>query len=73
MDMIGWASKGGDVQSARVRVVDDADPIDLFLAPIKVRIEVHLNGRYPDERSAIEALQEIYSEHAHRLPERPKR
>lgn len=73
MDMINWASKGGDVQSARVRVIDDADPIDLFLAPIKVRIEVRLNGRYPDERAAIEALQEIYSEHAHRLPERPKR
>ena len=72
-DLVRWAARGGEVERAKVYLQDEKDPIDLFLDPIKVRIEVRMNGRYPDERSAIEQLGEAYAEQAHRFPERPRR
>jgi hypothetical protein len=72
-DLVRWAANGGEVQKAKVLLQDERDPIDLFLEPIKVRIEVRLNGSYPDEGSAIEQLAEAYAEQAHRMPERRPR
>lgn len=69
-DLIRWAAHGGEVKKAKVLLQDEKDPIDLFIEPIKVRIEVRLNGSYPDERSAIEQLGEAYTEQSHRLPAR---
>lgn len=70
-DLVRWAAHGGEVEKARVLLQDEKDPIDLFLAPVKVRIDVRMNGRYPDERSAIEQLGEAYGENVHRFPDRP--
>jgi len=70
-DLVRWAARGGEVQRAKVLLQDEKDPIDLFLEPIKVRIDVRLNGSYPEEQSAIECLGEAYASQAHRLPKRP--
>lgn len=70
-DLVRWAAHGGEVQKAKVLLQDEKDPIDLFLDPVKVRIDVRMNGSYPDERSAIEQLGEAYAEQAHRFPTRP--
>jgi hypothetical protein len=72
-DLVRWAASGGDVRRAKVLLQDERDPIDLFIEPIKVRIDVELNGRYPDERSAIEQMGEAYSTQAPHLPMRPPR
>ncbi|WP_374658739.1 DUF6731 family protein [Inhella sp.] len=72
-DLVRWASRGGDVRRAKVLLQDEQDPIDLFVEPIKVRIDVELNGRYPDERSAVEQLGEAYAAQAAHLPMRQRR
>jgi hypothetical protein len=70
-DLVHWAAHGGEVNKAKVLLQDEKDPIDLFLEPVKVRIDVRMNGSYPDERSAIEQLGEAYGDQAHRFPARP--
>ncbi len=70
-DLIRWAAHGGEVKKAKVLLQDEKDAIDLFIEPIKVRIDVRLNGSYPDERSAIVQLGEAYAEQSYRLPARP--
>lgn len=72
-DLLRWAATGGEVQRAKVLLQDETDPIDLFLAPIKVRIAIDMNGAYPDERSAYQQLADVYGSQSPRLPKRPGR
>lgn len=66
--MIRWMAQGGEVTRAKVKLTDEKDPIDLFLSPVKDRISVQMLGRYPHERSAIEALGDAYERQASRIP-----
>ena len=44
----------------RVRLTDDADPIDLFSAPLRDRITVQQQGRYPAAADVFRELESAY-------------
>ncbi|MFN4264437.1 MAG: DUF6731 family protein [Aquabacterium sp.] len=56
------------VEKLRIRLTDDTNPIDLFLAPVKDKITVPLVGRYPDERAMYEALEVAFDRNSELLP-----
>ena len=48
------------VEKVRVRLTDDADPIDLFSAPLRDRITVQQQGRYPAAADVFRELESAY-------------
>ena len=48
------------VEKVRVRLTDDADPIDLFSAPLRDRITVQQQGRYPAAADVFRELECAY-------------
>ena len=52
----------------KVRLTDDTDPIDLFLAPLRDTIRVPLLGRYPNEANVFTGLEEAYTRNASSIP-----
>lgn len=52
----------------KVKVDDETDPIALFMAPLKGRIQVELQGRYPIPRAVLEGLEEQYQLHRGYIP-----
>lgn len=48
------------VEKIRVRLTDDADPIELFVAPLKDKIEVEQVGKYPSASTVFSELEQAY-------------
>jgi len=48
------------VKKVRVRLTDDADPIELFSAPLKDKIEVPMWGMYPVTADVFQELETAY-------------
>ncbi|MDP3822872.1 MAG: hypothetical protein Q8R33_15480 [Burkholderiales bacterium] len=66
--MVRQLVQSNDVNRIRVKLTDEADMIDLFISPIKDRIEVPMDGRYPVATSVFEELEDAYVRQAHRIP-----
>lgn len=45
------------VAKVRVRLTDESEPLELFMAPLKDTIEVEVLGRYPSAASAFQELE----------------
>lgn len=52
----------------KVRLTDDTDPIELFLAPLRDTIHVPLLGRYPSEADVFTGLEEAYTRNFSSIP-----
>lgn len=52
----------------KVRLTDDTDPIELFLAPLRDTIQVPLLLRYPNESDVFTGLEEAYTRNAGSIP-----
>lgn len=48
------------IEKIRVRLTDESDPIELFAAPLKDKIEVMQSGRYPTAAHVFSALEQSY-------------
>lgn len=62
---------GNGFEKVRVKLTDESDPVELFLAPLRDRIRVELPGRYPDPVRVYEALAEAYDRQRDLLPRAP--
>jgi hypothetical protein len=51
-------------KKVRVRLTDETDPIELFMAPLKDSITVELVGRYPVAQHVYHALEEAFDRHS---------
>lgn len=71
MDMVKGLVKSPDAEKIRVRLTDEADPIELFMAPLRDKITVEMNGRYPQPKSVFEGLEEAYDRHRAYLAKKP--
>lgn len=49
------------IKKVRIKMTDDSDPIELFMAPLKDTIRVEVMGRYPLPETVFEALEESYT------------
>ena len=58
--MIRQALDQPGVEKIRVRLTDDSDPIELFAAPLKDKIEVQQLGRYPAAADVFSNLEEAF-------------
>jgi hypothetical protein len=56
------------VDKVRVKLTDETDVIDLFLAPIKESIRVLLVGQYPDKEAVYQALEDAHHRAERFLP-----
>lgn len=56
------------IGKVRVRLTDEANPIELFMAPLRDEIEVYLNGAYPSPDEVFRALEEAYSRQSRSIP-----
>ena len=52
------------VEKLRVRLTDESDPIELFMAPLRDSIRVELRGRYAVAARVYEELAAAYDRHA---------
>lgn len=68
-DMVRQALGLPGVEKIRVRLTDESDPIELFAAPLKDKIEVMQSGRYPAAADVFTALEEAYDRHRSYLAE----
>lgn len=48
------------VEKIRVRLTDESDPVELFAAPLKDKIEVQQQGRYPAAADVFSNLEEAF-------------
>lgn len=48
------------MEKIRVRLTDEADPIELFAAPLKDKIVVEQRGRYPTAADVFSELERAY-------------
>ena len=55
------------VEKIRVRLTDESDPIELFAAPLKDKIELSQSGRYPAAADVFTALEDAYDRHRSHL------
>lgn len=60
----------GGAEKIRVRLTDDADPIELFLAPIKDKISVELKDGYPSSKDVYAELESAYDRRKSLIPSR---
>ncbi|NUZ07659.1 DUF6731 family protein [Piscinibacter koreensis] len=51
------------VEKVRVRLTDDSEPVELFMAPLKTTIKVSVIGRYPIPAEVYQALEQAYDNH----------
>jgi hypothetical protein len=56
------------VDKVRVKLTDETDVIDLFLAPIKESIRVPLVGQYPETAAVYQALEDAHNRAERYLP-----
>ena len=56
------------IGKVRVRLTDEDNPIELFMAPLRDEIEVQLNGAYPAPDEVFRALEEAYSRQSRSIP-----
>ena len=68
--MVRQLVDGVGVEKVRVRLTDEHDPIELFMAPLRGSISVQLVGRYPVPAEVYQALEEAYAEHKDDIPAR---
>ncbi len=48
------------VNKIRIRLTDESEPVELFMAPLKDTISVELIGRYPRETDVFQELEQAY-------------
>lgn len=58
--MVRQLLNANGAEKIRVRLTDDSEPIDLFMAPLKGRIQVQMMGRYPAANDVFQALEGAY-------------
>lgn len=58
--MVQQALRLSGVEKIRVRLTDEADPIELFAAPLKDKIHVEQFGRYPKAADVFSELEDAY-------------
>lgn len=66
-----WARQAitlSGVSKVRVRLTDESDPIELFLAPLRDSMRVELVGRYPVPRQVFEELESAYDRKQDSIP-----
>ncbi len=56
------------VEKVRVRLTDDMNPIELFMAPLRDEISVRLASAYPSPDDVFTALEEAYARQRHNIP-----
>lgn len=55
--------KGQEAEKIRVRLTDESDPIDLFLAPLRDSLTAKMVGRYPNVKDVYVGLEGCYDKH----------
>ncbi len=58
--MVRQALRLSGVEKIRVRLTDESDPIELFAAPLKDKIQVEQMGRYPKAADVFSELEDAY-------------
>lgn len=58
--MVRQALRLSGVEKIRVRLTDESDPIELFAAPLKDKIQVEQMGRYPRAADVFSELEDTY-------------
>jgi hypothetical protein len=58
------------IEKVRVRLSDETDPVELFMAPLRDTIRVQLVGRYPVPADVYQALEEVYERHRDQIAPR---
>jgi len=56
------------VEKLRVKMTDESDPIELFMAPLKDAIRVELLGRYPAPNRVYEELEAAFGRQRDNIP-----
>lgn len=59
------------IEKIRVRLTDESEPIELFMAPLKDTIRVELVGRYPAAKAVYEGLEEAFVRQSAFIPDQP--
>lgn len=59
-----------DIEKIRVRLTDDSEPINLFTSPVKDKISVKSDGRYPVVSDLFQQLDVSYTRHKDSIPNR---
>ena len=59
-----------NAKKIRVRVTDESEPIELFMAPLRDSITVPLHGRYPAEGQVFAGLEEAFDRQRGNIPQR---
>lgn len=62
--------KDEGVKKVRVKLTDESDPVELFMAPLKGSIRVPLVGRYANPKEVFEGLQQEYDRLRSLIPPR---
>lgn len=70
-DFLKGLVKSPDAEKIRVKLTDETDPIELFMAPLRDKITVEMNGRYPQPKSVFEGLESAYDRHRAHLGKQP--
>lgn len=59
------------VEKVRVRLTDESNPVELFMAPLRDTVEVNLVGRYPVPQEIYQALEEAHDRQEPSIPGLP--
>ncbi len=52
---------GATVKKLKIRLTEETDLVDVVMSPMKDRIRVEMDGRYPVQRQVYEELEEAYA------------
>lgn len=69
--MVKQLMKAQGAERIRVRLTDETDPIELFMAPLKDTIQVELLGRYPAAKHVFSELESAYDRQRINIPRPP--
>ena len=67
-NMVRQLITSAGVKKIRVRVTDDSEPIELFMAPLKDSIRVEMLGRYPAANHVYVGLEEAFDRQRGSIP-----
>lgn len=67
-NMVRQLVRNASVEKVRVRLTDEQDPIELFLAPLRETIDVELVGRYPVAADVFQALERAHERQRGNIP-----
>ena len=70
-NMVRQMLRAQGTEKIRVRLTDESEPYDMFMAPLRDVIRVELRGRYPDARDVFRELESAYDRQRANIPAIP--